>query len=275
MKRCKYAALAGALLLAVAACGCNKLKARDNLNKGVQAYSNAQFQPAVMHFKEAVRLDPGLLNARLYLGTAYFAQYIPGGESADNKQVAENAINAFDEVLQRDPSNTTALNFIAQIHYGLKEFDKTKEDNERLLKLEPNNPEPYYWIGMLDWLICYPRSQTVRNDHNLATPDKDGDLPPIPKKFREQLAEQNGTLVEEGLNALQKAIELKPNYDEAMSYLNLMYRQKADIDPDDDSRAADLKQANDWVDKALAARKAEGASSSSGSAPSAGGGSTQ
>ena len=34
-----------------------------------------------------------------------------------------------------------------------------------------------------------------------------------------------------------------------MAYLNLMYRQKAEIDPDDDTRQADIKQAEDWVDK--------------------------
>ena len=95
MKRYKLAPLAGVLLLAIAACGCNKLKARDQLNKGVQAYRNAQFQPAIMHFKQAVDLDPTLLNARLYLATAYAQQYVPGGESEDNKKTAHQAIDAF------------------------------------------------------------------------------------------------------------------------------------------------------------------------------------
>ena len=67
-----------------------------------------------------------------------------------------------------------------------------------------------------------------------AHPDE---LPVIPEKFRKELAEQNGPLVEEGLNALNKAIELKPNDADSMVYLNLMYRQKAEIDPDDETRA--------------------------------------
>ena len=86
---------------------------------------------------------------------------------------------------------------------------------------------------------------------------------PIPDKLRKELAEKNGPLVEEGLNAFNKAIELKPNDADSMVYLNLMYRQKAEIDPDDDTRQADLKQAEDWVNKALAARKAGTASGSS------------
>jgi hypothetical protein len=43
-----------------------------------------------------------------------------------------------------------------------------------------------------------------------------------------------------------------------MVYLNLMYRQKADLESDAAARQADLKQAEDWTNKALALRKAAG-----------------
>jgi tetratricopeptide (TPR) repeat protein len=180
MKRYRFALLGGALLLALAACGCNRLKARDNLNKGVQAYRNAQFQPAIMHFKEAIRLDPSLLNARLYLATAYAQQYVPGGESDDNKKVAQQAIDAFQDVLRVDPGNTSALASIASIYYNQKKFEEAKDYQQKWLKIEPNNPVPYYWIGVLDWAVCFPRSQKLRVDHNLSIPGKNGDLPPIP-----------------------------------------------------------------------------------------------
>jgi tetratricopeptide (TPR) repeat protein len=269
MKLYKLAPLCGVVLLAVLACGCDRLKARDHLNKGVQDYRNAQFQPAIMHFKEAVRLDPSLLNARLYLATAYAQQYVPGGESEDNLKLAEQAITAFQDVLKMEPGNTTAIASIAQIYYNEKKFDKAKEFQQLRLKLEPNNPEPYYWIGVLDWGVCFPRSQTLRKDHNIDAP-KDaahpGILPVIPAKLRGDLAEKNGPLVDEGIKALQKAIELKPNDADSMVYLNLMYRQKSEIDKDEDTRVADLKQAEDWVDKAIAAKKA-GVSGSSETAP--------
>ena len=272
MKLYKLAPICGALLLALAASGCDRLKARDHLNKGVQDYRSAQFQPAIMHFKEAVRLDPSLLNARLYLATAYAQQYVPGGESADNKQLAQQAIDAFQDVLKMDPNNTTAVASIAQIYYQMKRFDLAKDYNQRRIKNEPNNPEPYYWIGVLDWGVCFPRAQILRKDHNLdmakdaAHPNE---LPVIPDKIRTGLAEQNGPLIEEGLKALQKAIDLKPNDADSMVYLNLMYRQKAEIDPDEETRAADLKQAEDWVNKSLAARKAGTARGSSEATPSA------
>jgi len=273
MKFYRLAPLCGVLLLALAASGCNRLKARDHLNKGVQSYRNAQFQPAIMHFKEAVRLDPTLLNARLYLATAYAQQYVPGGDSPENLQTAKDAITAFEDVLKMDngatSASTTALASIAQIYYSMKKFDDAKKYNQRRIELEPTNPEPYYWIGVLDWAIAFPNAQKVRSDHNLTQPDAKGNLAVIPPKFRKDLAETNGPLVDEGLKALNKAIELKPNDADSMVYLNLMYRQKAEIDEDDDTRQADLKQAEDWVNKALAARKAGTASGSSEAAPSA------
>ena len=259
MKLYKLAPLAGALLLALVSCGCAKLKARDHLNKGVNDFRNAQFQPAIVHFKSAIDLDPTLLNARLYLATAYAQQYVPGGESPDNIKVAQDAIAAFEDVLRVDPNNSTAVASIAQIYYNEKKFDKAKEYEQRRLQLEPNNPEPYYWIGVLDWGICFPRTQQLRKDLHIdmakdpAHPDV---LPPIPKKQLADLTEKNGPLVEEGINALNKAIELKPNDFDTMAYLNLMYRQKAELETDAAARGADIKQAEDWVDKALAAKKA-------------------
>jgi tetratricopeptide (TPR) repeat protein len=272
MKVYKLAPICGVLLLALAASSCNKLKARDHLNKGVMSFKNAQFQPAIMHFKEAVRLDPSLLNARLYLATSYAQQYVPGGDSADNKQIADDAIAAFEDVLKMDDgkssASATALASIAQIYYSMKKFDDAKKYNQRRIELEPNNPEPYYWIGVLDWAIAFPNAQKVRSDHSLTQPNAKGDLAPIPANVRKDLAEKNGPLVDEGLKALNKAIDLKPNDADSMVYLNLMYRQKAEIDTDDDTRQADLKQAEDWVNKALAARKAGTASGSSEAAPS-------
>ncbi len=261
MKLYKLAPLCGVLLLAMVAPGCNKLKARDQLNKGVAAYRNAQFQTAIMHFKNAVSLDPGLLNARLYLATAYANQYVPGGDSADNLKIAQQAIEAFQDVLNRDPSNTTAISSIAQIYYQEKNFDKAKEYQLQRIKIEPNNPEPYYWIGVLDWAIAFPRTQELRNDLHIQFPRNTEDpnsLPPLPEKARAQLAEQNGPLVAEGLEMLQKAIELKPNDADSMVYLNLMYRQKAELEKDARTREADLKTANEWVEKALALKKSGG-----------------
>ena len=60
--------------LTLSTAGCDKLRARDQLNKGVASYKNARYEQAIEHFKDAVALDPSLLNAKLYLAAAYVAQ---------------------------------------------------------------------------------------------------------------------------------------------------------------------------------------------------------
>ena len=258
MKPFRLAPLCGVVLLAVVWCGCDKLKARDQLNKGVAAYRNAQFQAAIDHFKQAVALDPSLLYARLYLATAIRQLYIPNGDSPENVKIGKQAIEAFEDVLQQDPNNATALATIAQTYYEMHDFDKAKEYQRRRLQAEPNNPEPYYWIGVIDWALCQRENSRIRTDLKLNAPNAEGDFPPLPPKGREELAQKNGALVDEGIKALQKDLEMKPNDDAAMAYLNLMLRQKADLEADSSKRAADLKQATELMQKSIAIRKQAG-----------------
>ncbi len=259
MKNCQLTRVGAVLLLAALCTGCNKLKARDQLNKGVMAFRNAQFPQAVEHFQKAVSFDPSLINARVYLATAYAQEYAPGGESPSNVRMGQQAISAFQDVLKIDPKNTDALGNIGQIYYEMKNFDKAKEYQQQLMKIEPNDPDPYYWIGVLDWLPCFKRRMQMREALKLTTPKNPANpdtLPPLPAKSREVLAKENGPLIDEGVSSLERAIQLKPDYANAMSYLNLMYREKADIEPTAKARQADLAKADALVTKALALQKA-------------------
>src|SRR5689334_25255855 len=103
-KKLKMLMVAAAALALFAGAGCNKLRARDQLNKGVQAYKNARYEEAIERFKNAVALDPGLINAKLYLATAYANQYVPGADTPENNKNAEQAIDVFKEVLSTNPA---------------------------------------------------------------------------------------------------------------------------------------------------------------------------
>ena len=66
------------------------------------------------------------------------------------------------------------------------------------------------------------------------------------------IKEQNSALIEEGLQYLTQAVENRPNYDDAMAYLNLIYRRKADLDwGNDDARKSDVAKAEEWRTKAM------------------------
>src|ERR1700686_3634730 len=90
--------LAAAALALFSSVGCSKLRARDQLNKGVTAYKNAKYEEAIDHFQQSVALDPSLINAKMYLATAFAQQYIPGVEGADNLKMADQAIEKYKRV---------------------------------------------------------------------------------------------------------------------------------------------------------------------------------
>jgi hypothetical protein len=70
------------------------------------------------------------------------------------------------------------------------------------------------------------------------------------------LREKNSANIQEGIDNLNKALQLRPDYDDAMAYMNLMYRERADVQCDDAAaRSADLKTADEWVDKTMAIKK--------------------
>ena len=241
-----------------AGCASKSEAACAEIQLGVQEFRSAQFSAALEHFQRAAGLDPQNVEANLYVGMSYFQQYVPGGEPEENIRLAEEAARAFEDVLQTDPRSSTALNTLALIYYNMKNFDRAKDYQSRRVDIEPKNPEPYYWIGVLDWSLCYPRRMQLRKDLNLSLPPdltNPERLAPLPEEARLRLMGDNGFLVSEGIEKLEKAIELKPDYDDAMAYLSLMYREKLDLEVDDTARASDLEAAGQWVQRAIEVRK--------------------
>jgi tetratricopeptide (TPR) repeat protein len=255
--------LAAVALALFTSAGCDKLKARDQLNKGVKAYKDNHYEQAITHFQNAVNLDPALINARMYLATAYVSQYVPGIDSPDNLQNAQNAIDEYTKVIDANPSRDQKVNSakgIAYLYLNEKKWDLAKKYYRMASDLDPNDAEPYYSVGVIDWSQSYqPRMEEraklgMKPDEHLSAKNKDQ------KKLCEQLKTQNSAAIQEGIDTLDKAIKLREDYDDAMAYMNLMYRERADVECDDEAaRAADLKTADQWVDKAMQAKQARAA----------------
>ena len=243
------------LSMLLATTGCSKLKARDQLNKGVQAYKNARYEEAIEHFQTAVNLDPSLTMTHMYLATAYAQQVVPNSDTAANKALADHAIAAYKDALQIDPSNVNAIKGVASIYFSMNKPDDAKAWQQKVLAADPKDPEAYYTIGVIDWNKARRNSLQVLADNGLT--DKGDGNPGLPKKACDQLASQNGPLVDEALDVLHKAVDLRPSYEDAMAYINLTYRRKAEIECGNaDARKEDVQQALDWTQKALGARKA-------------------
>jgi len=255
------------LLVLVLAClavapGCDKLKARDLLNKGVQAYKGGQYDTAIEDFKQSKALDPGLLNARLYLATAYSSQYIPGAPSDENVRMGEQAISEYKEVLTTDPNNLSAIDGIGAILYNMggtpfdpKKFEESKQYHLKHIQIKPDDPESYYWIGVIDWSLAYRANKDLRADYNNKGKKPVRDTDPLPPALATDFRAKQGAIVAEGIQNLEHAIQIKSDYDDAMAYLNLLYRQKADMETDAKVRDEDVKTADDLVDKVKAIKQ--------------------
>ncbi len=249
-------------LLAFAS-GCEKLKARDSLNKGVSAYKATKYEEAARKFKESIEADPSFDVARLYLATSYMSQWIPGADSPENKAMAKQAEDEFMEVLRRDPKNKLATESIASMRYNqanafpsledkLRVMDDAKVWYAKLVEIDPTNSKAYYSLGVISWSKWYPKYKAARESAKM----KQEDPGPIKdKKIREELKAGYASLVEEGIGHLNKAVEIDNIYDDAMAYLNLLIRERADLADNAEDYKRDIATADNWVAKALEAKK--------------------
>lgn len=233
----------------------------DELKLGVAAYKNNQYDEAIRHFQKAMDLDPANVNAHLYLATSYVSQYIPGVNSDDNNEIAKSAIVQYQKVLELNATNQQKINSakgIAYVYLNMKNWDESHKYYQIAADLDANDPENYYSMGVIDWTQCYqPRMEErarleMRPDAHLNSRN------PEQKKVCDELRAKNWSVIEDGISKLDKAIQLRPDYDDAMAYINLMYRERADLEcADAAARNRDLKTADDWVDKAMATKKAK------------------
>ena len=234
--------------------GCNRLAARDQLNKGVESYKSAHYEEAIGHFQRATELDPSLPMAKSYLATALAQNVVPGLDTPENLKNAQEAISIFQDVLAKEPNDVNSLKQIAAINFSIKKFNDAKEYQKKVLAVDPKDPEAAYTIGVINWTLAHENTLKALVPAGF-NDDGEGNVK-APKQLMATIKEQNGALVDEGIQYLNQALANRPNYDDAMSYLNLLYRRKADIDyGNPEAVKADVAAAKDWSSKAMGTRK--------------------
>jgi tetratricopeptide (TPR) repeat protein len=240
---------------ALFASGCTKLKARDNLNKGVQAFKSGQFADAADRFKQACDLDEGWNTPRLYLAMSYMSQWIPGSDTPENKRYAQSAMEQFDKVLAANPTEqdkTIATTSIASIYFNEKDFDKAVEWNKKLIAIKPDSKEAYYTLGVIAWTKWVQEDLKARAEMKMKREDPG---PLKDKKVRAELKEKWMPILDEGVQDMTKALQIDPNYDDAMAYMNLLIRYRADLldTPEEWKKQSEI--ADDWVNKSMEAKR--------------------
>jgi len=241
---------------------CSKLQSRDEMNKGVMAYKNNHYTQAVQHFSDAVRLDPTNQNAQLYLATSYMIQWVPGAESPDNTKNFNAAQTEFNKILKTDPKNSLALASLASMAYnnasaGTPEqraaaLEEAKKWNLRRIEVDSKDSEAYYYLGVIDWTQALAPIRTARVEQRMKMEDPGPIKDP---KVRDELKDKYGVAVNDGIDNLKKCLAIDKENEDAMSYMNLLLREKADLEDTPDAAKADVAQAEDWMNKSLDMKK--------------------
>jgi len=242
--------------------GCDRLKSRDHQNQGVDAFKNAKYSDAVEHFKQAIALDPDNPYARLYLATAYMAQWIPGAESPENLEFARKAHEEFLKVLDKDPKDKSALEYLGSLAYNqaqslpqdqkMAKFDEATDWFHKLAAVDANKKEAYYYLGVIAYNKFHPELMLARVNAHMKSEDPG---PLKDKKVKEELRAKYSGVLDEGIANLQKSLDVDKEYDDAMAYMNLLIRERADLLDSPDEYKKQIEMADNWLQKALDTKK--------------------
>jgi len=243
--------------------GCDKIQSKREIKAGNEFFKAGKYEAALSSYETALKLDPGEKKIYKNIALAYMGRYQPGSKHPKDLEYAQKAIDNLDtyvqafpqdrkareflvsmylatdryddaikfyeEMLKTDPKDSKAMQSIAQMYFKKGDFDTAVQWLKKRLTVEGNNPEVYYFIGVQAW-------------------DRSYNYPDI-------APEQRARIVDEGLEALNKAVEIKPDYFEAISYINLLYREKAKIETDPAKKKEYIETADKYLAQALELRK--------------------
>ena len=222
LSQTRIAIVLAVLVVTTSGCGIiNRIRAKNELNEAARTYREGHFDEAEQHSRRALELYPDSKTARSFIARTIHAQYRPGVNSPENLAKAQQAIEAYQQILQKDPKNEEAYKAIAYLYGATKEEDKLRSwisarandssiDNEK-------RAEAYIVLASKDWDCSFkitelPASKTTTlNEGNRASVSYK--KPSDQKEF-----DQAQQCVKRGLEEIENAIKLDPNSESAWSY---------------------------------------------------------
>lgn len=264
-------AAASLAVLSLGAAGCDKFKSKQLIREGNSYFKEQLYEDALKKYEAAQALDPGEVRLDKFVAMGYMALYNPGSTHPKdqealsrsiehfkkylaakpeddkaakflvttymNAQKYDDAIKYFKELVVTHPKDSRAVQTIAMLYAKQGDYENSMEWQKKRGELEPNHAEVFYTMGVTAWDKSY---NTMGID---TSPDKG------------ITNEKRKAMLDFGMAQLDRAIQLNPDYSEAMLYKNLLYRQYVRIETDP-ARVAELNaKATEWQQKALEIRK--------------------
>lgn len=234
-----------ALVVSTSGCGViNRIRSKNQLNEAARAYREGKFELAEQHSRQAAALDPDNKTAPMFIARTIHAQYRPGVQAPDNIAKAQQAIEAYQQILAKNPQDEEAYKAIAYLYGAIKEDDKLRQWISQRAANEAAEPEKrseaYVVLASKDWDCSFKiteqpgvKTTTVDPSNNRATVSY--------KKPKEQKDfDQASMCVKQGLTEAENAIKFDPNNESAWSYktnLLLEASKLAEMDDKPDQKA--------------------------------------
>ncbi|HLM24195.1 MAG TPA: hypothetical protein VK274_04020 [Pyrinomonadaceae bacterium] len=218
-------AIAFLAVLVATSSGCgviNRIRAKNQLNEAARAYREGRFAEAEQHSREAAELDPNNKTAPMFIARTIHAQYRPGVQSPENIAKAQQAIEAYQQLLAKNPQDDEAYKAIAYLYESVKEYDKLRQWIFARANSEATEPEKraeaYVVLASKDWDCSFKitelptnKTTTIDQSNNKATTSY--------KKPKDQKDfDQAQMCVKQGLTEAENAIRFDPNNESAWSY---------------------------------------------------------
>ena len=221
LSQTRIAILLAVLVVTASGCGLvNRIRAKNELNEAARAYREGHFDEAEQHSRRALELDPDNKTAPSFIARTIHAQYRPGVPSPENIAKANQAIAAYQQILQKDPKNDEAYKAIAYLYGAIKEDDKLRSwiaarANDSSIDAE-KRAEAYIVLASKDWDCSFkitelPASKTT----TLAEGNRANISYKKPEQKEFDTAQQ---CVKRGMEEIENAIKFDPNSESAWSY---------------------------------------------------------
>jgi tetratricopeptide (TPR) repeat protein len=251
--------LVAALMLSLCSFGCQKIQARMAIKDANAAYEKEDYATALANYTRAKSIDPSFPDLDRMIGYSQIGLYIPEDKSPANEKHADaaiaeltqylksrpddriardalinmylnanrtsQAIDYFVNYLQAHPADLEAVKSIATLYAKQGDFNQSLNWYQKITLLDSKNPESFYIYGV----VCYEK--VAKN-------------PPAD-------VNQKKDIIDKGKAALQHAVDMKPDYFEAIVYLNLLWRQQALTEGDPVKAQQDVAQAEALKSKAI------------------------
>jgi len=248
--------------LLLASGGCSKIRARMTVRDGNDLFKAEKYEKAIQKYEAALADDPSLTKIYRNIGLAYMAMFQPASLAPKDKLLADKSIEALQKYIESNPQDPRGPEYLVTMYLTASRYDQAiehfqavlarnaddlktvqrlalvyqkkgdfenaftwREKQAKLVTSENDKAEAYYTIGVLCW-------------------DRSYNYPDLEPGYRQ-------TTIQKGISALNEAMSHRLEYSEAISYMNLLYREKAKYEWDPQKKTEYLQTATKYMMQAL------------------------